>query len=260
MSFDLLARELDRWAKMRRVATLWWRDDDAVAATEPLARLADLASRHEVPVALAVVPAALDGSLPRAVGASSWATVLQHGFAHRNHAAPGQRSCELRSSRSLPDVERDLATGLETLRAAFGERFLPVMVPPWNRIDAAVIARLPALGFTGLSTFGARAAATPLPHLVQCNTHVDPIDWRGGRTFVGADAAAGRLASHLAARRAGTADASEPSGLLTHHLVFDAAAWRFVGDLLARTCRHPAARWIAAAAAFSGRAPSPGAA
>jgi hypothetical protein len=40
-----------------------------------------------------------------------------------------------------------------------------------------------------------------------------------------------------------------PTGLLTHHLVFDAAAWRFVAELLARTRRHPAARWVGVAEA-----------
>ena len=39
MSWDRLEREIDAWAAAGREATLWWRDDDAVAATAELERL-----------------------------------------------------------------------------------------------------------------------------------------------------------------------------------------------------------------------------
>jgi hypothetical protein len=68
------------------------------------------------------------------------------------------------------------------------------------------------------------------------------------------------LIGHLRARRqanaeptaAGSprADPDEPSGLLTHHLVMDEAAWGFVSRLLATLGDHPSARWIAAEEAF----------
>jgi hypothetical protein len=47
--------ELDRWRDAERVATLWWRDDDAVAPSARLDRLVTIAGK--VPVALAVIPA-----------------------------------------------------------------------------------------------------------------------------------------------------------------------------------------------------------
>jgi len=130
------------------------------------------------------------------------------------------------------------------LAALFGEQFSPILVPPWNRIDAALVPHLPGLGFTGLSTFGPRAAAEPAPGLGQVNCHVDVVDWRGDRGFVGVGPVLSRTAAHLAARRLGDVDAAEPTGLLTHHRVLDEACWAFLCDFLDHICQHRAARWV----------------
>src|ERR1044071_5855240 len=47
-------RELEAWGGSGQVATLWWRDDDAVRVTPALARL--LGCAGETPLALAVIP------------------------------------------------------------------------------------------------------------------------------------------------------------------------------------------------------------
>src|SRR5690348_9103787 len=49
-----LADELDCWQAAGRTATLWWRDDDAVAPGARLERMLSIAGG--VPVALAVIP------------------------------------------------------------------------------------------------------------------------------------------------------------------------------------------------------------
>ncbi|HZU89888.1 MAG TPA: hypothetical protein VE993_11575, partial [Stellaceae bacterium] len=54
-SWPELCGELDRWGAAGRVATLWWRDDDATAPNDRLDRL--LAIAGEAPVTLAVIPA-----------------------------------------------------------------------------------------------------------------------------------------------------------------------------------------------------------
>jgi hypothetical protein len=148
----------------------------------------------------------------------------------------------------VDEVVAELKEGRSELARRFGARFLPVLVPPWNRIDSAVVARLPGAGFDGWSTFGPRDAATA--SLVQCNTHVDLIAWRRGRVFIGVDAAIERLVAHLKARRAGLADPTEPTGILTHHLDFDMDAWEFLAELFARTKAHGGPAWIAAQTAF----------
>jgi transposase len=235
-SWAALERELDTWQAAGRSATLWWRDDDAAARTPALDRLLGLAQRYGVRPALAVIPALAEATL------GGLACLLQHGFAHCNHAAPGAKRSEFPETRPLALRLDDLAAGRARMAALDA---LPVLVPPWNRIGADLIEHLGALGFRGLTGYRARRALRPAAQLVQVNTHVDVIDWRGNRGFVGEPAALGLLVDHLAARRAGAVDADEPTGLLTHHLDHDDQTWAFVEHLLARATRHPAVRWAA---------------
>jgi hypothetical protein len=250
MTFPALEAELDCWSARGERATLWWRDDDASRATPALARMLAIAASHSVPLALAVIPARLEGDLVATVAAAPRCTVVQHGFEHRNHAPAGERNCELGAHRPLADSAVELVRGREQLQSAFGAQFLPVLVPPWNRIAPGIVATLAALGYCGLSTFAPRSAASAAPGLAQCNTHVDPIAWRRGRAFIGEEEAATRLVTHLTLRRQSRVDPAEPTGLLTHHLDFDDAAWRFVERLLARTLAHPAVDWVSGGVAF----------
>jgi hypothetical protein len=250
MTFAALQTELDRWSRSGRRATLWWRDDDACLATPALARMLGGAASHTVPLALAVIPGRMSGDLAEAVANATECTVLQHGIEHRNHAPAGERSCELGMHRDLAISASELVHGRDRLQAAFRAQFLAALVPPWNRIAPELVAMLPGLGYRGLSTFAPRTQGWAAPGVAQCNTHVDPIAWRRGRVFVGEEEAAARLAAHLALRRQRRVDPDEPTGLLTHHLDFDDAAWRFVEGVLARTRAHPAVTWVSATAAF----------
>ena len=51
----------------------------------------------------------------------------------------------------------------ELLETLFGARLEKVLVPPWNRIDEALLPRLPAVGFSGLSTYGPRPGSEAAP-------------------------------------------------------------------------------------------------
>jgi len=250
MTASVLGSELRRWRAEGLRPTLWWRDDDAGRASPRLDRLLALATALEVPLALAVVPAALEPSAADAIASCACATPVQHGYAHRNHAPAGARKCELGDERPLPIVSGELAEGSAVLGRRFGPRFAAVLVPPWNRVATGVLAALPALGFRGVSTYGPRSSASSTPGLRQCNAHVDIVDWRGSRRFVGAEAADGMLAAHLAGRREGRVDRLEPTGILTHHLVHDEAAWQWLRALVEATRADDAAAWIDAGAAF----------
>ena len=125
-----------------------------------------------------------------------------------------------------------------------------MLVPPWNRIDAALPPRLPALGFVGLSTWGAREGAEACAGLRQVHTHADPVAWRKGRVFGGVERCANAIADHLRARREGRADPQEPTGVLTHHLVHDEPGWAFLEALVLRLSLRAGLRWIAPAEAF----------
>jgi hypothetical protein len=252
-AWQRLDRELDAWRDVDRCATLWCRDDDACRDSPALRRLLQTVGATRIPVALAAIPAALETSLVDAVATSSFVTVVQHGYAHLNHAPSGARNWELGAHRPLEVSVAELAAGRDILGRGFGDRFDTVLVPPWNRIAAEVVVRLPDAGFHALSAFGPRTH--PVPGIVQCNTHVDLIAWSRDRAFIGVDAAVDRLVAHLEARREGRADAGEATGILTHHLDFTDAAWEFLAELMARTCAHGAAAWLdVRAVARAGRA------
>jgi peptidoglycan/xylan/chitin deacetylase (PgdA/CDA1 family) len=242
-AWETLGRELDLWADADRRATLWWRDDDAAAVTPALERLLGLQREHAVPLALAVIPDRLEPGLSLRLAGCAGVAILQHGYRHRNHAGKGEGAWEFGDHRPLEQAAADLAAGQRQLVEAFGRHFLPVLAPPWNRISDRVVQRLPTLGFIGLTTFRARDRAEAAPGLVQVNAHCDPIKWKQGARFSGTGRALDDLIGHLRARRMGTADPGEPTGLLTHHLALDAPAWEFVAELLRRTRAHPRALW-----------------
>jgi hypothetical protein len=247
-SWTDLDTELAQWADTGRVATIWWRDDDAAAVTPSLERLLLLRRAHEIGLGLAVIPAALQPELRQRLHEEPQdVAVLQHGYAHQNHAPPSEKKIELGLHRPLPIIIGELATGLMALTQAFGVRFLPVMVPPWNRIAPRLVPVLPEIGLRGLSAFGMRARALPVRGLQQVNTHVDLIDWRGRRGFVGVEAALGAFAGYLNARRTAdpaAASADEPTGVLSHHGAHDDEAWAFLDRLWNRLRTHPAVRIV----------------
>ena len=110
----------------RRV-TLWCRDDDACRDSAPLRRLLGIAQQHRVPVIVAAIPSAVDRTLVDAIACYDAVTIVQHGYAHCNHAPAGERSAELGEHRA-PDVRLgELARGRATLTRAFGARFTPLL-------------------------------------------------------------------------------------------------------------------------------------
>lgn len=227
------AGELARWRDAGRTVEFWWRDDDAARPGAALARLLALAADEGVPLALAVVPGEADPALFE--GLAPGVDILQHGSDHRNRAASGEKKTEFPASEPANSALARLAAGRSRLDALAGERSLAVLAPPWNRFPASLAPRLVAAGFHGLSGYGARAAAEAAPGLRQINTHVDIIAWRRDRGFAGEEEALAQAIRHLAARRSGLADWSEPTGWLTHHACHDEAAWRFLARLFDET-------------------------
>lgn len=241
----LLLGELDAWRDADRVATLWWRDDDAVADTPALRRMLSLAAGESVPLGLAVTPRAVTGSLAPLVADLSFVFILQHGYAHTNHEPEGRKKAEFGPSRTLAESEAEITQGWWWIQERFVDRALPVLVPPWNRIDGTIASRLSGCfgGPCGLSTYKPRSVPT-MNDITICNTHVDPIAWRSGRGFVGIADTVTQMVAHLRARRLGSVDPSEATGLLTHHLVEPPACTDFLRDLIQVVRDHPAACWV----------------
>lgn len=223
---------LDELAASGTPARVWWRDDDAVAPSAALDRLLALTQRHDIALTLAVIPAQSGAALADRLAAQRHVTVAVHGWAHVNHAGPDEKKQELGPHRPAEAVLQELSRGLADLQERHGTQAVAVLVPPWNRISEAVVARLPDAGFEALSVFGPEQPA-PLPLV---NTHVDIIDWRGTR--------GGRDAAALVADLSTALARGTPVGLLTHHLVHDAAAWGFLKTLVGLTRDHPGWQWV----------------
>ena len=236
-----LSDEIARWRDSGHAVEFWWRDDDAKRPDAALERLVALSARSGVPVALAVIACNAEPSLSALLGET--VCVFQHGTDHANRAAPGEKKTEFPAA-ELPEAAlARLAAARERLQAVAASHFLPVLAPPWNRLPRHLVPYLRAAGFVGLSQYGARALAEPAAGLMQVNTHLDIIDWRGTRGFIGERAALAAAVRHLAARRTGASEPGEPTGWLTHHAVHDAAAWDFLPRLFDFTRAIPGVSW-----------------
>lgn len=250
---DALRGLLNSVAEAGRTIDIWWRDDDATMPSPALDELLDAARRHGVPLALAVIPEPAVPALAERLASEPDATVVfQHGYAHRNHAPKGEKAAELGAHRPADSVLAELSGGRRKLDDLFGPRFLPVLTPPWNRIGDEVAARRGEAGLKGLTTFARMHADDP----ACINTHIDIIDWKGGRVFAGY-AKMLKVIEEEIGRRGGPAP--EPLGLLTHHLDHDAGCRAFIELFLSVATDHPAVRWPALDALFGVR-PSAGAA
>lgn len=188
-----------------------------------------------------MVPQAAEAGLFRLLHAR--VAVLQHGCDHVNRAGPGEKKTEFPAAEGDAGALERLAGARRQLEALAGTWSLPVLAPPWNRLRASLAARLGEIGFRGLSAYGPRPGVPPAAGLTQVNTHVDIVAWHAGRGFVGDDDALAQLRRQLAVA------SDEPTGILTHHAVHDAAAWRFL-ERLFQTTRRLGARWAHPAQVF----------
>lgn len=262
MTWDALTRELEAWAANRRRATLWWRDDGVLSWSPALYRLLQVTEAGPVSLALAVMPALVDGRLSGRLSRARRVSILQHGVAGRNHALPDAPPSEFPDHREPAVMAAEVCQGWLQIAELFGAQARPWFVPPWNRAAPVFLAGLARLGFQGLSAFGPRpidpcswtegTGTETAPVMV--NTHLDPMKPGGGAhppVFRGEDDALAILVAHLAARRTGRVDAEEPTGILTHHRELTPDAWVFLERLVAVTTAHPGARWLAPDVAFA---------
>lgn len=248
-----LTRELDAWGAAGRVATFWWRDDDA---TQPTPQLDELLHRAgSVPLALAVIPAKAADALAERLQGAPGVCVLQHGWRHERRSEG--RVDEYPSQRLPAEVAAELAMGRRRLQDLFGDQAIPVFVPPAHAFHAGFLPLLRPAGLVAISRMGARPSRFAADAVFQANVHVAPIRWGQPASFDGDDRHLAQLIDHLRRRRAGRCDREEPTGLLTHHLAQNPRSFDFISKLVAAVSNHPCARWQDPRELF---APSPAAA
>ncbi|MTI43749.1 hypothetical protein JM93_01638 [Roseibium hamelinense] len=243
-----LNAHLDWFAARGRKVRFWWRDDDAIEPTAELDRMLDIANRHGVDVALAVIPKYATPALADRLSNEPHAMVLQHGFQHKNFQRKdlGEKAAELGTRRDPDALMAELAAGKQRLQDLFGPgKFIPAMVPPWNRITPDISRRLPGIGLTGLSTF----TQFNFPRDGQIQAHIDIIKWKKDRRFIGYDSASARFDLQLCRRRT---NPDEPLGLLSHHLAHDKGCFVFLEEFLKIAAHHDGAEWPNIRDLFSG--------
>lgn len=226
-----LTRELSVWRLNGLSLPLWWRDDDAVADTPELARLSVLSGDVGVPVCVAVIPDLIQPTLAPMIAQHHNLIPIIHGWRHLSHAPAGAKNAEFGHPRM--DAEGELSQAYEKMQAEFGSALVPLFVPPWNRIAHQFLPTLAMAGYQGLSTYGPRKTVHATQGVVQVNTHVDPIFWRGDRGLVDPESLVADLVTTLQERRMEQTDRDEPLGLLTHHLVHTEDVWAFTRDVIA---------------------------
>lgn len=231
---DALRRLSDR----RHPVSLWLRDDDATEPTDALDQLLSLTATHGIPLSLAVIPASTDAPLADRLGTEDHVCVTVHGWSHQNHAPAERKKQELGADRPAAMVLGELRDGFSKLQALYPQQFVPVLVPPWNRIDAALLPALPDIGFLAVSVYGKAKAQSPVDLV---NTHVDIMDWHGTGGCLPHGQLVATLVAELDDRM--TTGSDEPIGILAHHLVHDSSAWDFLARLFEES-RSPAVRWL----------------
>lgn len=220
-----LNHELAIWRRAWRTPVLWWRDDDCRGSTPELERL--LAVRGDLPVTLAVIPdgdlAGLSGRLRAAAGVS----LAQHGVDHENRLPSGGARSEFPADMNQTEVNAALASARLRIEAA-GLRPL-TFVPPWNEPGDRQIEAIRAAGYTSYSS---GAKGQPVAGLSHVGAAVDILRWKGRPHFRGRWRVFNALRKELEERRNKGAF-GDPIGLLTHHLVHDEEAWRFLAWFIA---------------------------
>jgi hypothetical protein len=220
--------ELLHWREAGLAVEMWLRDDDAVEPTPALGRLIAVTEEFAIPVSLAIIPARSGSALAQRLATARHIHPVVHGWLHANHAPSPEKKQEFGLHRPREVVLNDLSMALAKMSKLHGERLVPMLVPPWNRIDPSLLDDLPALGFGGLSAFGHKLGSRPGFAVV--NTQIDIVDSHAGNACRDHAWLVAAIAKELALARA---SGGRPVGILSHHLVSDEMAFRFLRDLFA---------------------------
>ncbi|MFP5212418.1 MAG: polysaccharide deacetylase family protein [Acidobacteriota bacterium] len=215
-------------------STVFFRADDIGAGGRAFDELCRLFRHHDVPLGMAVVPAWLSEVRKKQLFESApldeplWGW-HQHGWRHVNWQRAGKKS-EFGEQRPFEKQWRDIRQGLLKMQDIFGDHFLRVFTPPWNRLSVATIRILQDLEFEAASTAGPfpRGNKTAIKNIrVQIDLHTRK-EKDGAADF-----------NELLDEIAGIGSKREPVGLMIHHHRMTAFAFEFLDELLSAIKAHP---------------------
>lgn len=234
-----LTQHLNWFEERGLIVKFWWRDDDAVSPTPALEELLAFSGQFSIPLTLAVIPKFATDALAQRLANTQDVHAVHHGWQHKNYQKKiyGEKASEFGWRRTSKEMAKELAEGRVILQNLFGERFVPLFVPPWNRIAPRAVQLLKQQGDYGLSAF----TWINHFHLPRLQSHVDIIKWKKNKRFIGWEAARKRLDLQLCRRRTNVA---EPIGLLTHHLDHGEGCSEFLEAFFKLTSAHPAVKWL----------------
>lgn len=215
-----LNHELAIWRRAWHVPSLWWRDDDCREPTWQLDKLLEI--RRGLPLTLAVIPDVDLRPLANRLGLEDGVTVAQHGVDHANKLPVGGPRSEFPADAQQATINAAVAAGRARLVAAG----LPpiTFVPPWNEASDRLVEAIKAAQY---DSYSIGIHGKPRDTLKHVGAQVDILRWKGKPHFRGRRRVFDALRKQLEARRQLGAF-EEPIGILTHHLVHDEKAWRFM--------------------------------
>lgn len=235
---EKLGEALQHLQDTQKEIKIFLRDDDSDEDIEPLRHLLDISLSRQIPLTLAVIPGTLQDSAIRLLKNHKRATstlleVHQHGWMHLNHEKEG-RKCEFGPSRGYEEQREDIATGKALLEQTFHGRFFPAFTPPWNRCTTDTFKVLDDLGFRIFSKDQGKESVSGY-RFREISTTIDLYRWKGGATMKAPDEIVNTLIDQIQDART--------VGLLLHHKVMDAHAFRFLDHLLQELSRLPVVRF-----------------
>lgn len=211
-------------------AHVFFRADDIGAGGRAFEALCQLFRRHNVPLGMSVVPAWLSATRKRQLFECApleeplWGW-HQHGWRHVNWQRSGKKS-EFGEHRPLEKQWRDIWQGRQKMLSIFGEQFLPVFTPPWNRLSGCTLKILHQLDFKAVSVTKPLPKSTKNP-LGLGNLRV-PLDLHTRKAKDGA-----KDFEDLLTELAALLGRKEPAGIMIHHQRMTVFAYQFLDALLA---------------------------
>lgn len=158
--------------------SLWLRDDDIVSDS-PNFRLLSKLGNTGIPLVFAAVPYRLkfsDAELSYVNSLPNNVYFCVHGYNHANNAAEGTPS-EYPASADATAVRNQMQYGHKKISSTFGNRFLPMFVPPWNSFSPQHMDSVIESGYRYISGSYERTIEGRKNVVESLPCHVDVLDY-----------------------------------------------------------------------------------